>query len=145
MIRKLIWNDMKQNRLSCAATIFFMAVSAMLLALAVLLCSGLLGAIDNLMDRSQVPDYMQMHTGSDIFAKPGGSRMGSAAEALSSFAGEREEVRQWQICRFLNLDNSRITLGGRRKTGCQRYCRGRSMPRPAIGPCMSLRRGISWR
>ena len=113
MIRKLIWNDMKQNRLSCAATIFFMAVSAMLLALAVLLCSGLLGAIDNLMDRSQVPDYMQMHTGSDIFAKPGGSRMGSAAEALSSFAGEREEVRQWQICRFLNLDNSRITLGGR--------------------------------
>ena len=110
MIRKLIWNDMKQNRLSCAATIFFMAVSAMLLALAVLLCSGLLGAIDNLMDRSQVPDYMQMHTGSDIFAKPGGGRMGSAAEALSSFAEERKEVRQWQICRFLNLDNSRITL-----------------------------------
>lgn len=36
MLRKLIWNDVNQNKLMSAATIFFMAISASLLALAVL-------------------------------------------------------------------------------------------------------------
>ena len=61
MNKKLIWNDIKQNKLSSGAALFFMAVSATLLALTVLLFSGLLGAIEGLMDKAQVPDYMQMH------------------------------------------------------------------------------------
>lgn len=113
MIKRLIWNDIKHNRLSCAAAVFFMAVSAMLLALAVLLCSGLLGAIDNLMDLSQAPDYMQMHAQSDIPAKRSEDSQGLAVETISSFAGNRKEIREWQISRFLNLDNSKITLRGR--------------------------------
>ena len=44
MNKKLIWNDIKQNKLS-----------ATLLALPVLLFSGLLGAIEGLMDKAQVP------------------------------------------------------------------------------------------
>ncbi len=101
MVKNLIWNDIKQNRLSSAATIFFMAVSAMLLSLAMLLAWGLLGAIDGLMERAEVPDYMQMHGGDvDI-------------TALSVFAGDHGEIREWQVCGFLNLDNSRIVLGGR--------------------------------
>lgn len=43
MLKKLIWNDVKQNKLMSAATVFFMAISAALLALTVLLCSNLLG------------------------------------------------------------------------------------------------------
>lgn len=101
MVKNLIWNDIKQNRLSSAAAIFFMAVSAMLLSLAMLLAWGLLGAIDGLMERAEVPDYMQMHGGDvDI-------------TALSVFAGDHGEIREWQVCGFLNLDNSRIVLGGR--------------------------------
>ena len=63
MIKKLVLNDIKHNKLFSGAAVFFMAVSAMLLALTVLLTAGLLGAIDSLMAKAQVPDYMQMHAG----------------------------------------------------------------------------------
>lgn len=55
MMKRLIWNDIKQNKLSSAVTIFFMAVSAMLLSLTVLLGFSLLGTIDSLMEQ-----YRQM-------------------------------------------------------------------------------------
>lgn len=45
MLNKLIWNDVRQNKLLSAATVFFMAVSAMMLALTALLFSGLLGSV----------------------------------------------------------------------------------------------------
>lgn len=101
MLNKLIWNDVRQNKLMSAATIFFMAVSAMMLALTALLGSSLLGAIDRLMDAAQVPDYLQMHTGE------------LDRGAISDFAESREDVRSWQVCRLLNLENSQVTLGGR--------------------------------
>lgn len=99
MLGKLIWNDIKQNRLLSAATIFFMTISAMLLALTVLLFAGLLGAIDDLMGKAQVPDFMQMHTGEIEESK------------LLQFVENHGEISKWQICRFLNLENSRIVLG----------------------------------
>lgn len=49
---------------------------------------------------SSVPDLIQMHAGA------------LEEEALARFAGRHPEVRDWQLCRFLNLDNSRIVLGG---------------------------------
>ena len=33
-------------------------------------------------------------------------------EVIARFADNHEEIEKWQICPFLNLDNSRITLGG---------------------------------
>lgn len=100
MIKSLIGNDIKQNKLMSGATVFFMAVSSMLLAITVLLTSNLLGAIDGLMDRAKVPDYMQMHAGA------------LQVSQIASFAEGCEEIREWQVCRFLNLDNNSITLGG---------------------------------
>lgn len=105
MLGKLIWNDIRQNKLMSVSTVFFMAVSAALLVLTALLSTNLLGAIDGLMDSAAVPDLMQMHAG----------EMDEAA--LARFAESRPEVRDWQICRFLNLDSSRIVLGGRNMTG----------------------------
>lgn len=58
------------------------------------------GSVDALMEQAQVPDLLQMHTGEL-----------DAAE-IARFAGERPEISQWQICPFLNLDNSGVTLGG---------------------------------
>lgn len=80
-------------------TAVFMAASALLTALTVLLFSSLLGAIDHLMEQAQTPDFLQMHTGE------------ISVEELSYFAGEHEEISEWQLCRFLNLENSTISLG----------------------------------
>lgn len=100
MLKKLIWNDVKQNKLMSAATVFFMAISAALLALTVLLSGNLLGAINTLMDNAIVPDFIQMHTGAIDDA------------ALTRFAENHAEIRDLQICRFLNLDNSNVALDG---------------------------------
>lgn len=100
MLKKLIWNDVRQNKLLSAATVFFMAVSAMMLALTALLFSGLLGSVGALMEQAQVPDLLQMHTGE--------LNKGDIAR----FAEERPEIDRWQLCRFLNLNNSQVTLGG---------------------------------
>lgn len=108
---KLIINDVRQNKLSSASTVFFMAVSAMMLALTTLLFSGLFGAIDSLMDKAAAPDYMQMHAVNQAFARESSVRE-SETETISRFAKSRKEVVRWQICGFLNLDNSRVRLGG---------------------------------
>lgn len=100
MLKKLIWNDVRQNKLLSAATVFFMAVSAAMLALTALLFSSLLGSVGALMEQAQVPDLLQMHTGELNEAD------------ISQFAGEHQEIDRWQICRLLNLDNSQVSLGG---------------------------------
>lgn len=99
MIAKLIGSDVKQNKLSSFMSVFFMAVSAALAALTVLLLFDLIGAVGGLMDKAQVPDYMQMHAGE------------LDETEIARFAEDHPEIRKWQICSFLNLDNSRITLG----------------------------------
>lgn len=99
MIKKLIFNDVKNNKLMSAASVFFMTASAMLLALAVMLSADLMGAVEKSAERANIPDIMQMHTGS------------IDETLIKEFAESRSEVRDWQICRFLNLNNSEITLG----------------------------------
>lgn len=100
MLKKLIANDIRQNKLLSAATVFFMTISAALLILTALLFTNLLGTIGSLMDSAQVPDLMQMHAGA------------VDEETLARFAQSRPEVQEWQLCRFLNLDNSQLVLGG---------------------------------
>ncbi len=100
MLNKLIWNDVRQNKLLSAATVFFMAVSAMMLSLTALLCFSLFGSVDGLMEQARVPDLVQMHTGE------------LNERQISQFVEEHQEIGQWQLCRILNLDNSRVTLGG---------------------------------
>ncbi len=112
MIKKLIVNDINQNKFSSGAALFFMAVSAMLLVLTTLLFSGLAGAIDSLMEKAEVPDYMQMHVRDEGSAEAAAAWEREEAE-ISRFAESCREVGKWQICGFLNLDNNRITLGGR--------------------------------
>lgn len=112
MIKKLIVNDINQNKFSSGAALFFMAVSAMLLVLTTLLFSGLAGAIDSLMEKAEVPDYMQMHVRDEGSAEAAAAWEREEAE-ISRFAESCREVGKWQICGFLNLDNNRIALGGR--------------------------------
>lgn len=101
MIKKLILNDIRENRLMSAAAVFFMTASAMLVSLAVMLLFDLIGAESILAERSVTPDLMQMHSG-EINEKE-----------LRAFVSECDDVLDMQICRFLNLANSSISLGGR--------------------------------
>lgn len=91
--------DNRKNRFSATAMVLFGGASVMLFALTVALFVNLLGAVTYLMERAQVPDYLQMHAGE------------LQESAVAAFAEEEEQVTQWQISRFLNLDNSGIYLG----------------------------------
>lgn len=99
MFKKLIWNDVRQNKLMSAVTVFFMTISAALLILTAMLMTNLLGAIDGLMDKAVTPDFVQMHTG-EVDEKK-----------IENFAKNRSDVQDLQLSLFLNLDNSRLTLG----------------------------------
>ncbi|MDD7024921.1 MAG: FtsX-like permease family protein [Oscillospiraceae bacterium] len=100
MRKRILWNDIKGNRLLAVTTWLFMTVSAFLFALTSFLFFGLLGSVDTLMEKAQTPDFLQMHAG-EINEKE-----------LVRFAGEHEEVRDYQLLSFLNLKNGSITLGG---------------------------------
>ena len=99
MNRRMIVNDLGSNKLVSAATCIFMAVTAMLLGLSIVLFAGLAGSIDHLMTEAETPDFLQMHTGDP------------EEEALNDFARRREDISEAQVCTFLNLQNSQIRIG----------------------------------
>lgn len=100
MRTRILWNDLKGSPLLAVTTWLFMAVSALMFALTCFLAIGLLGSVDMLMEAAGTPDFLQMHAGEIDEA------------ALVRFAGEQEQVRDYQTLRFLNLENSSIILGG---------------------------------
>ena len=100
MRTRILWNDLKGNPLLAVTTWLFMTVSAFMFALTCFLAIGLLGSVDTLMEAAQTPDFLQMHAGEIDEAE------------LVRFAVEREQVRDYQTLRFLNLENSSLILGG---------------------------------
>ena len=96
---RMIMNDLKANKLVSAATCVFMAVTAMLIGLSILLFASLYDSIDSLMEEAETPDFLQMHTGD------------MDEERVIAFADRRDDAEEMQICTFLNLQNSQITIG----------------------------------
>ncbi len=99
MLKHLILNDIKSNRLITASTAIFMAVTAMLLGLSIFLFATLFSSIEDLMTKAETPHFLQMHTGE------------INEEKIKEFAQERPEVDEMQICTFLNLENGQIRIG----------------------------------
>ena len=99
MIRRLIINDLKSNRLITISTTVFMAAAAMLLGLTVFLFATLYSSISSLMIKAETPHFLQMHTGE------------LSEEEIKAFTEKRPEVEKMQICRFLNLENGQIRIG----------------------------------
>ena len=89
----------RKDRFATVGFIAFVAICVAMISLTAVLFSNLTGAINHLMDTAKTPDFLQMHTG-DI-----------NIEELEEFAKGRPEVRDYQILRFLNLENSILTLG----------------------------------
>ena len=101
MLKRLIINDFKANKIITISTSAFMAVTAMLLGLAILLFARLYTSIDSLMKKAETPSFLQMHTGE------------LDEEKLNDFTRARSDVEKMQVCNFLNLQNSQISIGGR--------------------------------
>ena len=100
MNKRMIINDLRSNKMVSAATFIFMAVTAMLLGLSIFLFANLSGSIDRLMAEAGTPDFLQMHSGDP------------EEERLTAFSEQREDVEAMQVCRFLNLQNSQLSIGG---------------------------------
>ncbi|MGM0339499.1 ABC transporter permease [Candidatus Enterococcus murrayae] len=99
MYRKIIKNDVKESKLITIITTMFITVAAVLVALATILSVNLAGSIDTLMEKTQSPHYMQMHTGT------------VDRERLATFVEENGNVATYEIAEFLNLNGSDIELG----------------------------------
>jgi putative ABC transport system permease protein len=100
MYYKLIKNDFQKSKAVTLTTVFFVAAAAMLVSLAMILVINLTGSIDSLMAKAKTPHFMQMHTGElDL-------------ERLDAFAGGNEQIEEFQVLEFLNLEGSQIILGG---------------------------------
>ena len=99
MYRKIIKNDVRDSKLITIITTLFITVAALLVALATILSVNLAGSIDTLMEKSQSPHYMQMHTGE------------VNRERLAKFVEANGNVATYEVAEFLNLNGSDIELG----------------------------------
>lgn len=88
-----------RDRFSTVSFTAFVAISVAMISLTAMLFTNLTGAIDHLMEVAGTPDFLQMHTGN------------IDTDKLEEFALNRPEVVDYQIIRFLNLENSILMLG----------------------------------
>ena len=63
MNQKIIFHDMRKNLFTTIVTVSFIAASAMLVSLALLLGVNLLTSVDQLMKKAETPHFLQMHAG----------------------------------------------------------------------------------
>lgn len=83
MKKKVALQEFKANPLIQLSTLVFIALGAMLIASVFLLIFNLSGSIDQLMNKAQSPDYLQMHQGEIDFEK------------LEKFAQSNPQVKEW--------------------------------------------------
>jgi putative ABC transport system permease protein len=100
MYFRLLRNDILNSKAITLTTMLFVAAAAMLVALAAVLVVNLSGAIDNLMTRAKTPHFTQMHAG------------GLDPARIAAFADRNEEVADFQVLEFLNMEGSRFLFSG---------------------------------
>lgn len=100
MKSRMIWNDIARNKAVALMLLLFVSAAAMLLSSAAVLGANLSGSIDRLMQDARTPHFMQMHTGE------------LELDRLEAFAAEQAQVSQFQVVRFLNMDNDSIEING---------------------------------
>ncbi len=101
MYNRIIYYDILKSKAITLTTMIFVAASAMLVSLAAILVINLSGALDTLMKQAKTPHFMQMHSGEIDFAR------------LTSFAQQNNNVDDFQVIEFLNMDGARIIFGDR--------------------------------
>lgn len=101
MNQKIIFHDMRKNLFTTIVTVSFIAASAMLVSLALLLGVNLLTSVDQLMKKAETPHFLQMHAGTLEKEER------EAVKRLGEDLVEKEQVSE-----FLNIENSQIALNG---------------------------------
>lgn len=101
MYLRLICNDMRKSKLITLTTLLFVMSSALLMSLAAILMVHLAGSIDTLMIQAKTPHFLQMHQGEINHQR------------MDAFALNNEEVEDYQILEFLNIEGSKIQLGSK--------------------------------
>lgn len=106
MYLRLVMNDVRASKGISAAVASCVAVSALLLSLALILSVSLAGALDALMARARTPHFMQMHVpaSSDDWARE--------EAALEGFAAEYPGLSGYQVSAFLNLGGDLFRFEG---------------------------------
>jgi len=100
MYYRLLRNDILKSKAITLVTMMFVAAAAMLVALAAILVVNLAGAIDTMMTQGKTPHFMQMHAGEvDL-------------ERLVAFTDYNEDVADFQIIEFLNIDGAQFEFVG---------------------------------
>ncbi len=99
MYFRILRNDVLQSKLITVTTTIFVAVAALLVALATILSINLLGSIDTLLEKSEVAHYMQMHTGN------------LDEERMKQFIETNENIARYEDSIFLNIEGSKIQIG----------------------------------
>ena len=98
MYSRIIRNDIVKSKVITLTTMIFVAAAALLVTLAAVLVVNLAGAIDTLMTQAQTPHFMQMHAGAIDTAR------------LTAFAERSDNVDEFQVLEFLNVDGARIVI-----------------------------------
>lgn len=88
-----VFSDIRKNPIQALAVAAFAFASCFLTSLGVMMFSGLMNGLDAMMERAEVPHFLQMHSGSIEDAD------------FSSFS-ENEDVLDFQIVPYLNIDNN---------------------------------------
>lgn len=101
MNQKIIFHDMRKNLFTTIVTVSFIAASAMLVSLALLLGVNLLTSVAQLMKKAETPHFLQMHAGTLEQEER------EAVKGLRQGLAEKEQVLE-----FLNIENSKIVLNG---------------------------------
>lgn len=92
-------NSLLKNKAISLTVTLFIALAAMVISTALGLLPQLTGAVDQMMAKAKTPHFMQMHSGEYDEAK------------LMNFAKTNDQVADFQVLEFLNLDNASIRLG----------------------------------
>ncbi|MEM1485586.1 FtsX-like permease family protein [Oscillospiraceae bacterium PP1C4] len=105
MYARMIQNDMSKSKIITLTIAIFVAAATMLISLTAVLAVNLTGAIETLMEQAETPHFMQMHSGEIDKAR------------LADFARKNENVEEFQIIDFLNIEGTQITFGKRNLGG----------------------------
>lgn len=101
MYFRIIRNDMSTSKWITLITMMFVAAAAMLVSLAAILFVHLSGSLNELMATAKTPHFLQMHAGE------------VHSERLQAFAEQHQDVDEYQVLEFLNIDGSHIRFGDR--------------------------------
>lgn len=99
MYPKLILNDIKKSKLITITITAFILLAAMLTSLGAILSVSLFTSINAMMETAKTPHFLQMHSGEINM------------QQLLNFASEQENIEDFQVSSFLNIEGAEIVIG----------------------------------